>query len=215
MLHLQKRGPVRRPDERWILEAREAFDRQHWIRLRGFLHGPLLDDVQRGVRRAAFRETRHEHVSPPSVDLAMLPNATAAMLDLLCNDAVLRDVLADATGCGPFTTFEGFVYRLVPGSGFHHNWHSDCVRDRRAALSINLDPQPYEGGELLIRDRASERVLGRVENVSPGDALLFRIDAGLQHRVQPVTRGTKTAFAGWFSGSGSLPERLREAAARG
>jgi predicted 2-oxoglutarate/Fe(II)-dependent dioxygenase YbiX len=81
-------------------------------------------------------------------------------------------------------------------------------------MSVNLGPGSYDGGLLEFRDRASETILDRVSNTGPGDALLFRIDASLQHRATPVTAGFKTAFAGWYYGDQSYPARLHDLADR-
>ena len=138
----------------------------------------------------------------------MEPNATSAMLELLCNDPAVCSAVEAMTGCAPLTRFNGFVYRLTPGTGHHHNWHNDMVQHRRVAMSINLEPEPYQGGLLQIRVRDTERVIEEVENVGAGDAVLFRIDAAMQHRAMPVTAGVKTAFAGWFRSSPSLRDDL-------
>lgn len=50
-------------------------------------------------------------------------------------------------------------------------------------------------------------------NTGPGDAALFRIDPALQHRATAVTRGTKTAFAGWFRSEAPLRAALAQDAA--
>ena len=75
-------------------------------------------------------------------------------------------------------------------------------------MSINLEPIPYAGGVLQIRLRQSEEIIEEVDNVGPGDAILFRIDGALQHRATPVTSGVKTAFAGWFRSGPSLRDEL-------
>lgn len=188
--------------------ARAHFDTHHWVKVPGLLTPALLAQVQDGIRRATFVEVHHHGVTPPSVDVCMEPNATSAMLELLCNDADLFRAVEAMTGCAPLTRFNGFVYRLTPGTGHHHNWHNDLVQNRRVAMSINLEPAPYEGGILQIRVRETGAVIEEVANVGPGDAILFRIDAALQHRATPVTAGTKTAFAGWFRTSASLRDDL-------
>ena len=188
---------------------RAHFDRHHWVRLPGFLGGQLLDDVQRAIAAATFVEIRHTHVTPPSIDVCMEPNSLSAMLELLCNDASLLRSVEALTGCAPLSRFSGFVYRMVPGAGHHHNWHDDVLQQRRVAMSVNLERDPYEGGVLQIRDRRSEQVLAEVPNVGRGDAVLFRIDPALQHRVMPVSAGVKTAFAGWFRGEAPLLAALR------
>jgi hypothetical protein len=188
--------------------GRQQFDAHHWLRLPAFLAPPVLADLQRAIRTARFVETVHEGVSPPSVDVCMEPHPAAALLELLCNDPVVFAAVEAVTGCAPLTRFSGFVYRLSPDKGHHHHWHNDLVHDRRVALSVNLEPEPYEGGVLQIRRRDSGEIIERVENVRPGDAILFRIDAALQHRATPVTAGIKTAFAGWFRSGPSLRDAL-------
>jgi hypothetical protein len=196
-----------------IPAARAHFDAHHWLKLRGFLSGALLAQVQAAIRLATFTEVIHQGVTPPSVDVCMEPNPTSALLELLCNDPALFGVVDAIAGCGPLTRFSGFVYRLAPQAGHHHNWHNDLVQGRKVALSVNLEPEPYEGGLLQIRDRDSERVIEEVENVGAGDAVLFRIDAALQHRATEVTAGVKTAFAGWFRSGPSLRDELAHLAA--
>ncbi len=67
------------------------------------------------------------------------------------------------------------------------------------AMSINLSPEPYQGGFLQIRDRTSKKILHEIANVGSGDAVLFRISNLFQHRVRPVKGNVpKTAYAGWF-----------------
>lgn len=197
-----------RCDETACTAARAHFDAHHWLKLPRFLSPPLLADAQRAIRTARFVETVHENVSPPSVDVCMAPHSTAALLELLCNDAVVFTAIEAVTGCGALTRFSGFVYRLTPDTRHHHNWHNDMVQNRRVAMSINLEPAPYEGGVLQIRQRASGEIVAEVENVGPGDAIVFRIDGALQHRATEVTAGVKTAFAGWFRSGPSLRDEL-------
>lgn len=196
--------------------ARAHFEAHHWVKVRHLLSAALLRDVQDGIRNATFVEVRHAAVDPPSIDVCMEPNVTSAMLELLCNDPAFLAAVEAITGCAPLTRFGGFVYRLTPRTGHHHNWHNDMVQNRRVAMSINLEAEPYEGGRLQIRLRESEQIVEEVENVGAGDAVLFRIDAAMQHRAMPVTAGVKTAFAGWFRSAPSLREELaRQAAAHG
>ena len=197
-----------------IPAARAHFDAHHWVKLRGFLSGALLAHVQAAIRAATFTEVIHQGVTPPSVDVCMEPNPTSALLELLCNDPALFGAIEAMTGCGPLSRFSGFVYRLTPQAGHHHNWHNDLIQGRKAALSVNLEPEPYEGGILQIRRRDSEEIIEQVENVGAGDAVLFRLDAALQHRATAVTAGVKTAFAGWFRSGPSLRDELADLAAR-
>lgn len=191
-------------------DARVHFARHHWLKLPALLDGAMLRHVQGELARAAFVEVRHTSVDPPSVDVCMEPNPLSAMLELLCNDPVLLRAIESLTACSPLVRFNGFVYRLTPGAGHHHNWHNDVVHGRRVALSINLESEPYDGGMLMIRERDGGRIIEQIENTGAGDAVLFRIDAALQHRAAAVTRGVKTAFAGWFRSEAPLRSSLAE-----
>jgi hypothetical protein len=191
--------------------ARLHFDRHHWLKLPQLLDSAMMEGVRRALARARFVEVRHTRVEPPSIDVCMEPSALSAMLELLCNDPAVLRAVESLTGCAPLVRFDGFVYRLAPGTGHHHNWHNDVLQGRRVAMSINLDHAPFEGGVLMIRERDTRRIVEQVENRGTGDAVLFRIDPAFQHRATAVTRGVKTAFAGWFRSE----EPLRESLARG
>lgn len=191
---------------------RAQFDRHHWVKLRGALAPELLFDVQARLAKAEFVERRHPGVTPPSLDLSMVPSALSGLLELVFNDASIFALVERITGCGAIARFGGFVYRLTPAHGHQHEWHNDLVESRLVAMSVNLGPGTYEGGVLELRDRASRRVLERVPNTGAGDALLFRIDAALQHRACAVTAGVKTAFAGWFFAEESYPRHIRSQA---
>ena len=192
-----------------VAALRSRFARHHWVRLPGILDPDLLADVQARLDRAEFVERVHHGVTPPSIDLCMVPNPAAALLEMVFNDPSIFRLIERVTGCPRIGRFGGFVYRLQPGFGHHHHWHDDLVEGRLVAMSVNLGPGVYEGGLLELRDRSTAQVLDRVSNIVPGDALLFRLDAALQHRATPVTSGVKTAFAGWYFAGESYPAHLR------
>lgn len=195
------------PAEQRTLRAH--FAAHHWVRLTSLLDRDFLLDVQERIASATFTERIHEGVVPPSIDLCMEPDSTCALLELVFNDPGVWDAVERISGCASIARFVGFVYRLTPQTGHHHNWHDDLVDDRLVGMSVNLGPEPYEGGILQFRNRTTGTALGDVGNTVAGDALLFRLDASLQHRATPVTRGVKTAFAGWFCAGDSYAARLR------
>lgn len=209
LAQIGRRGTDYTPDDALVADARRHFDRHHWIKLTQLLSPALLADVQRGLASATFVELRHEGVRPPSIDLHMEPNATSAMLELVANDRRVFQAIEDITGCRGVVRFSGFIYRLAPGLGHHHNWHNDLKSQRVVAMSINLEDEPYTGGILQIRERETEAILEEVENTGPGDAILFRISPALQHRAIAVTSGVKTAFAGWFRTAAPLIDHLK------
>jgi hypothetical protein len=212
MLQVARSATVGRPGHAECRAMRAHFDARHWVRLPAVLDPALLADVQARVAAAEFVERRHPGVHPPSIDLWMAPNVASALLELAFNDPAVFRVVEAVTGCSGITRFGGFVYRLAPQAGHQHHWHDDLVEGRLVAMSVNLGPGTYEGGILELRDRASERMLDRIANTAPGDALLFRIAPTLQHRATAVTSGVKTAFAGWYFDDQPYASRLRDLA---
>lgn len=212
MLHLARRATSALLNDAERSALRAHFDQHFWARLPGLLEPALLSEIQRYLERAEFVEERHLAVSPPSVDLTMKPGPASALLEMLFNDpAIYRDIEA-ITGSDPITHFTGFVYRLTPDLGHHHQWHNDLIGGRMIAMSVHLGPGPYEGGLLELRDRESERVLGAAANTTPGDAVIFALAPSLQHRVGAVTSGMKTAFAGWFGDGRTYADFFRSTA---
>jgi 2OG-Fe(II) oxygenase superfamily len=177
--------------------AREAFAAHHCVKVPGLLAGDLFTEILARIRPEDFYEYTHEGVGSE----ARLPrNSSAiALLLLLINDDRLFRVVEAVTGCPALGSFDGRVYRFTESPGHHDGWHDDLGDNRLIAMSVNLSSQPYEGGVLQIRDRASRAILHEEPNTGPGDALIFRLAPELQHCVTNVTGDRpKTAFAGWF-----------------
>jgi 2OG-Fe(II) oxygenase superfamily len=122
-----------------------------------------------------------------------------ARLLFLLNDPDLRRAVGAITGTGPIARFDARIYRRLPVAEHYDNWHDDLAGPHRVVtMSVNLGSEPYGGGELLLRRKGEPEPFAAVHNVGPGDALLFRIDPALEHRVTSITSGVKTALAGWF-----------------
>jgi hypothetical protein len=193
-------------------EARAAFAVRHWVRLPGLLDELLLRTLDARLSSGDFREIRHDAVASETVDLRVIGAAASELLVLLCNDPVVIRAVEDIAGCTGLTRFNGSIYRLLPEARHQQAWHDDLVDGRAATLSVNIGSADYDGGLLEIRDRATQRIVARVPNTGRGDGVLFRLHDALEHRVTPVTRGVKTAFAGWFRHGTPLREELRGAA---
>jgi hypothetical protein len=99
---------------------------------------------------------------------------------------------------------------MLPGAGHASDWHSDVSGGRMITMSVNLSTAPFEGGDLQIREAATERMVRQLRNTGGGDAVIFRIDPSLQHQVLPLS-GTisRDALAGWFLASPHYRDLLR------
>jgi hypothetical protein len=167
-----------------------------YLKLSGFLAPSLLAAMLDALDRTAFYEREHHGIG---TELCAASGAVSGALEFLLNDPVLFAAIGRLTGSGPIGCFEGRVYRLVPSAGHYDSWHSDVGQDRLVAMSLNLGRERFDGGALQIRRADSVDVLSQVENRTPGDAVIFRIDPGLRHRVGAVEgRVPRTAYAGWF-----------------
>ncbi len=90
---------------------------------------------------------------------------------------------------------------MMPKRGHYDSWHSDIdlKTERMVAMSINLSPRIYRGGSLQIRYKKSKKIIQEITNIGLGDAIIFRVDPRLEHRVTDLKgKEAKTAFAGWF-----------------
>lgn len=82
----------------------------------------------------------------------------------------------------------------------HFDWHMDKGDhwrrpQRKLAFSLLLsDPSEYEGGEFQVFD--GEPIT--IKENRPGSFIVF--PSFIQHRVLPVTKGTRRSLVGWASG---------------
>jgi hypothetical protein len=178
-----------------IARARTDYEQQDWVRLPAILDQELFEIAQAQLGASQFEEKTANLYR----ELTVANNALPFAVLLLLNNPRLFRLIEEITGCGHIGCFRGRIYRIVPGANHHVEWHTDLNGTRLVALSVNLNSEPYEGGVLSIREAATERILCELTNSGFGDAILFRIDERLQHRVSDV-EGTvaKTALAGWF-----------------
>jgi len=190
-------------------ELRERFQRGHHVVLPGLLDPELFDEISQQLDRADFYARDHPGIK---VEDNMKANGHLMLLFLVANDPRLFRVVQAITGCGSIGCFAGRVYRMDPASAHHDSWHDDLGDDRLVAMSLNLTREPYSGGVLQLRDTGSEEILLEAHNVGAGDALLFRLDERLSHRVTPVEgRVPKVAFAGWFKSRPSFASLFKGA----
>jgi hypothetical protein len=182
--------------EEQLQHAREDFQQKHFIRLPRILSTELLEEFSLRISNSDWEERIHDNIG---LEVCLSDKRIVALLNFLLNDQSLFRLLERITDCNRIGSFSGRVYRMAPDSGHYDSWHTDVGEHRLLALSINLGKQPYEGGVLEIRHHTSPDRSTQVLNTGFGDAVLFRLMEGLEHRVTNV-EGTvpKTAFAGWF-----------------
>jgi 2OG-Fe(II) oxygenase superfamily len=196
LIQITRSGTVVEAGSADLDRLRAGFDRDHCILLRRFIEPSLLDMLRAAVEAASFYEKTNRNIGD---ELRIRPHPVSTAFEFLTNDPAVYDVARRITGCPAVGCFRGRVYRLLPTTGHESGWHTDLVHGRMLTMSINLSSGMFEGGLLQIRDANTGRVFTEVANTGPGDAVLFRIDPSLQHRVTPLVGAVpRTAYAGWF-----------------
>ena len=209
MLRLTRCGPEFAGTAVELEHLRTEFERQNLVRVPGFLAPPLLKLIQGELEQTGYQ--KREQVT--GTELRPVDTTPYYALELLMNSPTLFTLIQELTGCGRIACFAGRIYRRLPSPEYYQRWHTDVAADgRMVAVTINLSTEVYQGGVLQLRDAATEQLLCQADNTGPGDAIIFRIDPSLQHRITPVEGDyPKTAMAGWFK---SKPE-ARSLFARG
>lgn len=188
------------PDE--LTLARASFDDRHMARLARVLDASILDEIRSQIDAASFSDRTDEGIARESTMNA--PGVLARLLFLI-NDERFVETVRRATGVDDIVGFDGRVFRFSSAAGHYDSWHTDVDGVRRVAMSLNLSAGPIEGGELSIRRRGSSDE-DRYAYPPPGDAIIFRIDPALEHRINPVlSRTPRTTLAGWFVTEAGLP----------
>jgi hypothetical protein len=198
VLVLTKTGIGPGVDDAELTALREQFDRDHVLRLPGFFGRDLLATMRTRLAGAEFSRRVENGVE---IELTLEEPAPLALAMLTLNDPALFTEIDRITGCGAIGCFSGRVHlrRASATGGHYYPWHNDVAQERLIGLSVNLSEEPFEGGILELREEASQRIVARVSNATPGDAVLFRISPDLEHHVTPVTTtAARVVLAGWF-----------------
>jgi hypothetical protein len=179
-----------------LAALRRTFDESHVVHLREFLHRDLLSSIQAGVRSATFSNRSHEDIARED---CMADDATVALLWLAMNDPAVFRFIELVTGCPTIRVFSGRVYMMRGEADHYDRWHSDLSDDRVIGMSLNLSEDDFYGGRFQLTHRGKDDVEVDIANTGRGDAILFRIDDALVHRVTAVEGDVpRVAYAGWF-----------------
>src|SRR5262249_46202121 len=159
-----------------------TFASRHFVKLPSFLAPDLLQTVRHLLRDDAFKAHTDGKIGK---ELCLEENdPCVAVLNFALNSPGLCELLRRISGQAPIESFYGRLYRMMPGGEPFGSWHNDIVDSgppRLLAISINLSAEPYSGGMLQIRERASKQIVSDAPNTGFGDAIVFRIDMALQH----------------------------------
>lgn len=197
MLQIQRQGLVNNLSARQLSDYRGQWKKQRAILLPGLIEPELLRLLQGAISRGRFKAIKHGGVD--ATEQCLERDGTVLLMEMLASDPALTQVISEITDAGSIGCIPGRVYNISQSD--HDDWHQDInsLYDYMMAMSINLSPRPYEGGSLCLRHVKTKKVFCDIQNIGPGDALLFDIDPELEHKISPVFgKNPKIAFAGWF-----------------
>ena len=195
MIHVTKCGITYSSSTGELEFARLTFAQNHWVRLPKFFDPDFCEIVQKDLRACDFQQREKSFFAEAAPGNSAAPFAILMLL----NNSALFKIIEEITGCARLGCFLGRIYRHLPGTSHHLDWHSDWNGRRQLALTVNLSDEPYEGGTLMLRERNTGKNLAELTNTGLGDAILFRIGKDLEHMVSDVSGATaRTTLAGWF-----------------
>lgn len=189
------------PPERYA----DLFRTQHAIACPALLDPELLALLLTRCRSGRFVDESVTRLGTREVEA---PQRVGHALNVLLNRAPLLRWLETATGCA---SLDGVAGRVVQTRANDHDaldWHDDLNEpDRRLAITISLSDTPYRGGTFELRDAASEALCLSHDHARAGDALIFAVRPGLEHRVLPLRNGgPRRVYAGWFTRVNNINE---------
>jgi hypothetical protein len=200
-----------------VPELRAEFMETGCAFLPGFLMPAVLLPMLKCLETAEF-SSREEYGPRRGVfgTTMFMPrtDATLFALHFLLNRPRLFDLVEEITECGTPGNFIGRIHRTFAGADQHIDWHDDISDYRAVGLNIYLGVKGFSGGLFQIRD-AEKRVRREVKFEVTGDAFLFRLDRGWQHRLTRVESGSRTVGVGWFRTKPDRAAFARELFARG
>ncbi len=182
---------------------RDEFSRFHCVLLPGFLDVRMGERIAKLVSSGGFY-TREDFTRDGGVlareNALEASHPLATLMFILLNQPKLFEWVQEITGVGDrIRFFRSRVAEFKPRPEHYDSWHDDVCQGQLIGMSINLGQEPYERGEFEIRDAETQEVYRRIEKTRFGDAHLFRIKLGLEHRVQSVAGShSRLSCAGWF-----------------
>lgn len=187
-------------DEALIQQYRDEFDETQCVFIPGLLGRPALANLQRKLEQTKF-ETKFEMGEANKFGKVLFAPQTDTVIfgfNLLLNNPALFQLLDAVTGCGCIGNFVGRIHRSDEGEGHEIKWHNDASDTRLLAVTIGLGNERYEGSKLQIRKKGAGELLREFGQIEAGDAVFFKIDPELEHRLTILDKGRRTVGVGWF-----------------
>lgn len=175
-----------------LLQLSEVLNRDELGRIQGELGGAQWHDGRATAGSQAALAKQNEQLAP---DAPASLAARQLILQALDRHPVFLSAALPARVFPPqFNRYGGHANAYgnhVDGAIMHSATSGQRVRSDISCTVFLSEPDEYDGGELVIEDTYGRKVV----KLPAGDAVLY--PSGSVHRVEPVTRGYRTASFFW------------------
>ena len=187
-------------DESKIQDYKDEFAATSCIFIPELLSGNILRNILKKLDETTF-ETKFETDSSGKFGKVLfvpLQNPVVFTFQLLLNDRDFFSMLQEITSCAEIGNFVGRIHRSLGGENHAIEWHSDNSDNRLLAMTLCLGTDEYTGGKFQMRETEGEQIVREFGQLNPGNAIIFKISPGLEHRLTSVETGRRTVGVGWF-----------------
>jgi len=198
MIQIKRDGKVMVDD---LEDLRAEFRQKHCVLLEQLLAPDLLEFLTRQLAQASFVTKFEQEDDEEFGKVLFVPESEPVLfvLHLLLNNRSLFDTLQHITDCASIGNFSGRIHQSASGSDHQIDWHGDNADHRLLGLTLCLGDEDYTGGLFQLRDKQTQQVVCEVPRRPSGDAFVFEISPGLQHRLTMIkSGGRRTVGVGWF-----------------
>ncbi|MGN6398635.1 MAG: 2OG-Fe(II) oxygenase [Mucilaginibacter sp.] len=187
-------------DDTKIQSYKQEYADTYSILLPGFLPPSVLNNFLRKLDKVQFQTKFEMDESNKFGQVLFVPQNDTLLFffQFIINNPGLFSILQELTGCGSIGNFVGRIHRSQEGEQHGIDWHGDNSDNRLLAMTLGLGTCDYSGGKLQMRETGSEKIIREFGHINAGDAVIFKISPGLQHRLTVLDTGQRTVGVGWF-----------------
>ena len=133
-----------------------------------------------------------KNIKPKNIRLKNMPALYDEILDMAFHISYYKFGVVSF----PKNVWDNLLYNVYSGDikaryGEHHDSSRSWAFDAKLTFLLNLSPDEYEGGDLIINKRLTNFR-------KPGSVILFK--SNLMHEVTPVTKGERITLTYFING---------------
>ena len=177
---------------------REAYERDLVCVIPQFIEARFHPIIESFFNSTLLTQSSYEHPDAIGREIRFINPKMAFFFDSIFHNPDFLALMSEIAG-ETLLKIIGRPFEILPGEEFQ--WHGDASSYiRSVGFSLNLSPQPYEGGEFEIRPKADH---ARTKTIKTNylDMHVFKVQSTLyEHRICEVKGSIpRRSFSGWFS----------------